>query len=203
MRFLYLHGFASGPNSSKAVALARHFESRGRKLERLDLRIPSLERLRLSSIINRVRAEISGPTILIGSSLGGLTAARINDPRVEKLILLAPAFRLIERWRRWLGEEAWRRWEKSGWLAIEDYVEKKPARIDFAFTEDVERADPDWPEVRVPTLILHGKRDETVDIELSREFAQHRSNVELIELDDDHSLLKSLDRIAQEIDRFL
>ena len=203
MRFLYLHGFASGPDSSKGVALAKHFASRGRSLERMNLRVPSLERLRLSSIINKVRAEITGPTILIGSSLGGLTAARVEDPRVEKLVLLAPAFRLIERWRQRLGEAAWRRWQESGWLAIEDYVEKQPARIDFGFTEDAEKADPDWPDVRVPTLILHGKNDETVDIELSREFARIRSNVELIELDDDHSLLKSLNRIAEKIDRFL
>ena len=203
MRFLYLHGFASGPSSSKAVALARHFDKRGLHLERLDLRLPSLERLRLSSIINEVRAQVTGPTVIVGSSLGGLTAARVNDPRVAKLVLLAPAFRLIERWRERIGEEGWRRWREEGWLPIEDYVEKKKTKIDFGFAEDAERADPDWPDVRVPALILHGKNDETVDIELSREFARRHANVELIELDDDHSLLKSLDRITQEIDRFL
>ena len=35
MRHLYLHGFASGPDSKKGVAFADHFAAHGRALERL------------------------------------------------------------------------------------------------------------------------------------------------------------------------
>src|SRR4051812_6428009 len=48
-RWLYLHGFASGPSSSKGVAIATHYASRGVAMDRLDLRIPSFEHLRLGA----------------------------------------------------------------------------------------------------------------------------------------------------------
>src|SRR5688572_14095297 len=113
-RFLYLHGFASGPASKKGVALAQHFAGLGVELERLDLRVPSLEHLRTSAMIQTTIAAIGGPrdrAVIFGSSLGGLTACRVAevDPRVCALVLMAPAFRLAERWRRRLGEEAYGR----------------------------------------------------------------------------------------------
>src|SRR5262245_53772473 len=50
-KWLYLHGFGSGPSSSKGVALSQHYARRGVELERLDLRKPSLEHLRLSHMM--------------------------------------------------------------------------------------------------------------------------------------------------------
>src|SRR5581483_6912559 len=202
-RFPYLHGFASGPESSKGVALARHFAARSVTLERLNLRLPSLEHLRLSAMMASVEAAIGGPrdrAVVFGSSLGGLTACRVaeRDPRVCALVLLAPAFRLAERWRRRLGEAAWREWESSGWLEIDDWAEKRRARVDFELVREAEALDAGWPDVRVPTLIVHGRRDETVGIDLSREFARTRRWVRLIEVDDGHELVASLDRIAAE-----
>src|SRR6185437_11507878 len=84
MQVLYLHGFASGPTSRKAAAFSDHYGKRGIAVERLDLRVPSFEHLRLSAMIDHARAAIKGPAIVIGSSLGGLTAARVaeRDDRV-------------------------------------------------------------------------------------------------------------------------
>jgi pimeloyl-ACP methyl ester carboxylesterase len=115
-RWLYLHGFASGPDSFKGVSLAKHYASRGIELQRLNLRLPSFERLRLSAMLAAVRDAIGGPddrAVLFGSSLGGLTACRVaeTDPRVCALVLLAPAFRMIERWEQRLGPEGWRAWK--------------------------------------------------------------------------------------------
>ena len=56
-RFLYLHGFASGPHSAKAIAFAEHFAQQGVGLDRLDLQVPSLEHLRLSAMIAEVQSE--------------------------------------------------------------------------------------------------------------------------------------------------
>ena len=39
-RFLYMHGFASGPGSAKGVALRAHFAARGVELAMLDGRKP-------------------------------------------------------------------------------------------------------------------------------------------------------------------
>jgi uncharacterized protein len=146
--------------------------------------------------------------VLFGSSLGGLTAARAaeEDPRVSALVLLAPAFRIIERWRMRLGAEAWDHWRTTGWLATEDYGEKRMSRVDYAFAEEAERIDErngGWPDVRVPTLIIHGVNDPIVDVNLSRTFAEGKRHVRLVEVEDGHELGASLERIKAETDRFL
>ena len=210
-RWLYLHGFASGPASYKGRAMAAHYAAQGVPLELRDLRRPSLERLRLSTLIAETRGALGGPAdraVIFGSSLGGLTACRVaeEDARVCALVLMAPAFRLMERWRLRLGEEGWRAWEQSGWLEVFDYAEQKPARVDFGFALDAAAADAGsggWPDVRVPTLIVHGTRDEVVDVELSRAFAAGKRHVRLVEVDDDHELTASLPVIQREADAFL
>lgn len=211
IRYLYLHGFASGPNSAKGVATAEHYARRGVAIERLDLRLPSFEHLRVSAMIDAVRARIGGEderAVLFGSSLGGLVASRVAeaDGRVVALVLLAPAFRLVPRWRARLGEEAWARWEASGWQEVHDYTTGRPARVDFDFIRDLARVDGSaggFPEVRVPTLIIHGAQDAVVDIEGSRMFASGRPHVRLVEVADGHELVASVPRILAEADAFL
>ncbi len=212
-RFLYLHGFASGPESTKGRALAAHFGEgpRGIALERLSLRVPSFERQRLSAMIAGVRAKIGSPrdrAVLFGSSLGGLAACRVaeGDARVCALVLLAPAFRIMERWRARVGEAAWEAWRASGWLETNDWAAKRRARVDFGFAEDaavVDAPGDGWPDVRVPTLIVHGTRDDVVDVQLSRTWASGKGHVRLVEVDDGHELGASIPRIQEEADRFL
>jgi uncharacterized protein len=210
-RFLYLHGFASGPQSTKGVAFSEHFARRGVAIERLDLRLPSLERLRLSAGIAATRAAIGGEhdrAVLLGSSLGGLTAARVTalDARVCALVLMAPAFRLTESWRARLGEEGFRSRRDSGWLEIDDFVTGEKARLDFGFAEDAaatDATDGGWPDVRVPTLIVHGRFDQVVDVQLSRTFAAGKRHVRLVEVDDLHELTATLPRTLAEVESFL
>jgi alpha-beta hydrolase superfamily lysophospholipase len=207
LRFLYCHGFASGPNSTKGVAFANHFAARGVHVERLNLRVPSFEHLRLSAMIETARAAIGGPddrAVMVGSSLGGLTVARVaeRDPRVVAVMLLAPAFQLVPRWRAMLGSE-WEDWQRTGWREVNDYTTNAPSRVDYGFAEDVEAIDIGFPALTIPTLICHGIGDPTVPIEHSRQFAAGRSNVQLVELDDGHELAASLPRLLAEADRFL
>jgi len=207
VRYLYLHGFASGPNSKKGVAFTEHFAAKGIAIERLDLRVPSFEHLRLSAMIDEARAAIGGPderAIVLGSSLGGLTAARLaeQEPRVRAVVLLAPAFQLAERWRESLGE-AFEDWRRTGWREVHDYTTGGTARVDFGFVEDAAAVDVGFPEVRVPTLILHGTGDDVVPIARSREFAKALPNVRLVELDDGHELVASIPTLLAETERFL
>lgn len=204
-RCLYLHGFASGPGSAKGVAFAEAFARHGVLVERLDLRVPSLERLRLSRGIDRVVAAVGDqPAVLIGSSLGGLTAARVAErvPAVQALVLLAPAFRMAERWVARLpdGGAAWRR---DGWLEVFDHVTRQPARVDAGFLDDAAAVDVGWPVVTVPTWIAHGTRDDVVDVALSREFCARTPAARLVELDDGHELIASLPTILDQAWRHL
>ena len=204
MNILYLHGFASGPQSTKGVAFEKHFASKGIAIERLNLRVPSFEHLRLSAMLATVEAAIADSAILIGSSLGGLTAARVaeRDPRVRAVILMAPAFQLVARWREQLGAE-WDTWRATGWREVADYTTGGMAKIDFGFVEDVEAVDVGYPDVRVPTLILHGTQDEVVPIERSRTFASGKPWARLVELADGHELVHSLPALLAESGTFL
>lgn len=208
MRYLYLHGFASGPRSTKGMRFAEHFAARGIELDRLDLRVPSFEHLRLSAMIEVAQRAIGDDpnerAVVIGSSLGGLTAARVaeRDRRVTRLILMAPAFQLVERWRIALGD-AFTEWQRTGWREVLDYTTGKPARVDFGFVEDARSIDVGFPDVRVPTLVIHGVHDDVVPVDHSRRFAAGKPHVSLVEVDDGHELVASLPRILEESDAFL
>src|SRR6185503_18600360 len=98
------------------------------------------------------------------------------------LVLLAPAFRLGDRWRRRLGDLL-RHWEESGWLPVVDHTTGSQARVDIGFLHDLDSVDArsdGWPDVRVPTLIVHGRADETVPVAGSRHFARGKRHVRLV-----------------------
>src|SRR5262245_61341515 len=70
-KWLYLHGFASGPASAKGLSIAAHYNRFGIDVQRLDMRLPSFENMRISAMIDGVRAAIGGESdraILFGSS---------------------------------------------------------------------------------------------------------------------------------------
>ncbi|MEZ4365929.1 MAG: YqiA/YcfP family alpha/beta fold hydrolase [Kofleriaceae bacterium] len=210
MTILYLHGFASSPGSRKAVAFAARFAALGHDVDRLELRRPSLAALRLSAILDevaRAAAAAPAPVVLIGSSLGGLAAARHTerDPRVVAQVLLAPAFQLVPRWRERLGPAAWQAWRDDGALEVHDYATGAPARVHAGFLDDAAAIDPEgtFPAFPVPTLILHGVGDDVVPIATSRQVAAAEPRVRLIELDDDHELGASIPRLLAEAEAFL
>ena len=206
-----MHGFASGPGSRKGVALAEHFAARGVDMVRLDGRVPSFERWRLSAMIDVIRGAIgdaSDRAVVFGSSLGGLAAARAAelDARISALVLLAPAFRIADRWPARIGDEAFRAWETSGWTEVHDHTTGRPARMHFDFIRDareVEARSGGWPDVRVPTLIVHGVRDDVVDPALSRTWASGKRHVRLVEVDDEHELATSIPLIIAQAEEFL
>ncbi len=205
-RVLYLHGFASGPRSRKGVAVAEHLARRSMHVERLDLRLPSLERLDFAAMVARTRDAIGGPldrALLIGSSLGGYTAAHVAevDPRVFALVLLAPAFGFGTRWRERLGLDGWQRWLDDGTLEVHDHATGGTAHVHADFARQMDSL-PTEPDVRVPTLILHGVDDDVVPIERSRAFAASRHHVRLVELEDGHDLLATLPIILAELEAF-
>ena len=57
--------------------------------------------------------------------------------------------------------------------------------------------------VTVPTLVVHGRNDETVPVAGSRAWAGGKRHVRLVEVDDNHDLVVSLERIAAEADAHL
>ncbi|MEO1132451.1 MAG: YqiA/YcfP family alpha/beta fold hydrolase [Cyanobacteria bacterium J06639_1] len=206
-RYLYLHGFASGPQSSKGVYLRDRFQERNVSLQLLDLNQADFSHLTLTRQIEQVEAELAdtdAPVTLVGSSLGGLTSVWVaeRNPQVTRLVLLAPAFRFVRRWRDRLGADAIAQWRSRGYFDIYHYAEKRTLPLHINFLDDAERYDETHLQRKVPTLVLHGRSDDVVPISASQAYASRRPWVELVELDSDHALGDVKADIWQATERF-
>lgn len=193
MDYIYLHGFASSPNSAKA----QYFRSAFAELA-IDLKIPDLNQGNFSQLtITRQIEQILAlfppnptPITLIGSSLGGLTAALLAEKslQVQRLVLLAPAFEFLSHWLPQLGEAKLKQWQAEQQLMVYHYAEKRSLPLSYNFVIDAANYQDKLLLRPVPTLILHGCDDEVIPITASRNFASSRPWVQLIELNSNHAL---------------
>ncbi|PSR17963.1 esterase, partial [filamentous cyanobacterium CCP3] len=207
----YLHGFASSPRSAKAQAMKTRFATLGIPLIIPDLNQGDFAHLTLSRQIQQVSTLIESQTdatVLIGSSLGGLTAAWVAQQpaiteRIEKLLLLAPAFDFLKQWLPRLGPNQLAAWSTEGTFPIYHFHEQRFLPLHYEFITDAQRYDDDALNATIPTLILHGLEDETIAIAASRAYAASRPWVRLVELPSDHALTDVEKDIWQHTQEFL
>jgi pimeloyl-ACP methyl ester carboxylesterase len=205
VKYIYLHGFASGPGSSKALFFQRRMAEAGRSLLIPGLDAGDFEHLTITGQLARIaRAAGSGPAILIGSSMGGYLAAlyAAAHPEIARILLLAPAFGFARRWPQTLGAEAVEQWRRCGFLEVHHYGEKRTRRLSPALLDDAARYS-DFPALFQPTLIYHGTRDTVVPPGLSAEFAARHPAAVLRLVDSGHELLDVLDAIWEGARPFL
>jgi len=207
---VWLHGFASGPGSTKGLYVRDRLRERGAELLLPDLNLPVFRDLTVTRMLSVVSALAQEERlVLFGSSLGGYTAAlwaAQHPAQVEALILLAPAFELAERWGARMPPAQLARWREEGVLAVEHYGTRRDEELAYGFLEDA-RSYPAYPLPRAPTLVLQGLRDETVEPQLAHEFARLMAAagnpVRLVLLPDGHELSQDLPGLWREIDSFL
>lgn len=207
LNYIYLHGFASSPNSIKAEYIYTQFQNYQIPLIIPDLNGGNFSQLTLTRQIQQVAALFENsqtPVRLIGSSLGGLTAATLGQKysQIERLVLLAPAFGFLYLWLSQLGEAQVKQWEETGCLLVYHYGEKRSLPLNYQFVENIKQYSLNELNRPIPTLILHGRYDEVIPIEFSRNYASERPWVKLIELESDHSLTNVLPEIWQAIQEF-
>ena len=197
-RIVYLHGFASGPGSSKAVYLRNLLEKSGAHVTVPDLADGDFERLTITgqlAVIERVAA--GEPVSLIGSSLGGYLAAlyAARHAEVERVVLLAPAFGFAQRWPERMGPVAVAAWRHNGTIDVFHYADNRTRKLGYQLLADGERFEA-YPDFSQPALIFHGSHDDSVPVRYSQEFAATHPNAQLEILDDGHDLHKSLELIG-------
>jgi uncharacterized protein len=204
--FIYLHGFASGPNSSKARVFKNRFDELNIPLHVPDLQEDDFENLTLSRQIKLVQAIIDVEKhksfALIGSSMGGYLASLLaqNRESVKALYLMAPGFNFLNRWRKKLNLEE--RLSETTLIPVFHYRYNKEVFLNTHLFRDAKIWESLPLERNIPTLIVHGLHDETVDIQESRNFVSKRPWCQLRELDSDHGLLSSVDWIVEDCIRF-
>ncbi|AFZ22566.1 putative esterase [Cylindrospermum stagnale PCC 7417] len=191
--FIYLHGFASSPKSAKAQEISDRFAQILLKLKIPDLNAGDFSQLTITRQLTQVAAEFSddaAPVTLIGSSLGGLTAAHLGQryPQVQRLVLLAPAFGFLSHWLTKLGEIGVQHWQQEKFLQVYHYGEERLLPLSYDFLTDATQYQEEELQRPIPTLILHGSHDEVIPITASRDFVRSRPWVDLIELESDHAL---------------
>jgi uncharacterized protein len=210
LRFAYYHGYASSPKSRKGLHLANILKEQNLELQRPDLNRPSLSEQSYQAIFNhldKVDAELcpnGEKWCIVGSSMGGYIASRwaqLRPDRVEKLLLLCPGFDMRRRWPALLGEGVMAHWKNTGWLERAD-GEGKPTKIHYKIVEEMETM-PSYPEVHCPVHVIHGRGDETVPFSHSEHYCGLVPGSTLIPVEDDHSLMKSLSTIEDEVLEFL
>jgi pimeloyl-ACP methyl ester carboxylesterase len=176
MKYIYLHGFLSGPSSVKGEFLSRHFAE------------SQLE------IINGVIDRADGEVVLIGSSLGGYLAAlvAVNRPEVQKLVLLAPAFDFISRYVDRLTDKQLQEWRDTGFIRLYQYHYKMHRKLDYRIVEDARLYENRKIDIQIPLLIIHGLRDESVPYLVSIDFLQNHPTGEMLLFPADHGMLDKL-----------
>ncbi len=205
--YIYLHGFASSPNSAKARDISDRFTQIQTRLKIPDLNAGDFSQLTIARQLAQVTAEFnndSTPVTLIGSSLGGLTAAHLGQQnlQVQRLVLLAPAFGFLSHWLPKLGDEEVQRWQQEKYIMVYHYGEQRLIPLSYDFVTDAAQYQEKLLQRPISTLILHGKKDEVIPIGASRDFARVRPWVELVELDSDHALGNVMEEIWQAIRLF-
>ena len=198
--FIYLHGFASGPGSNKAKAFKKRFDELGISIHVPDLQQGDFENLTLTGQIELVQGIIDKnkdkSVALIGSSMGGYLASLIAQTResVQALFLMAPGFNFLNRWRKKLDISK----TTDELIPVFHYRYNKEVRLNTYLFRDAETWESLPLDRKIPTFIVHGLHDETIDIEESRNFVREKSFCLLKELDSDHGLLSCIDSIIED-----
>jgi alpha-beta hydrolase superfamily lysophospholipase len=202
---VYLHGFASGPQSSKARFFRTVLESAGASVDIPDLAEGDFEHLTITGQLAVIDRAVAGRSVvLIGSSLGGYLAAlyAARHSNVRRLVLLAPAFGFSHRWPERLGPAQMAAWRSAGTIDVFHYADNRNRKLGYQLLADAEHFE-DYPDFTQPALIFHGTHDDAVPVRYSQEFAANHPNTKLEVLDAGHDLLNVLDRMAAAILRFL
>jgi pimeloyl-ACP methyl ester carboxylesterase len=211
MRVLYLHGFASSAQSSKAGFFRSRFAECGITIEVPDFNEPDFSTLTITRMLSQVRRAIDDaappePLVLIGSSLGGFVAVQSaveNPRRIDRLVLLAPALDFSGNRVRDLGDRGVDEWRATNTLNVFHYGYGRLVPVHYELFADAQRYRPLEARVELPVQVFQGRGDASVDPDIVERWAAVRPVVELHMLEDDHQLHASLPFIWTETARFL
>jgi uncharacterized protein len=202
---VYLHGFASGPGSTKAQFFRARFAELGVALEVPDL-APDFTHMTVGSMLAIVDGILDrGPAVLLGSSLGGYlaTLAAVRRPdRVPALVLFAPAFGFVQRWEERVDPAAMARWRAKGTARVYHYGLGREVPLSIGLLDEGS-GHPVEPDPPAPALVFAGRLDESVPLPVVEHFTRGRPGRELVVFDSGHELTDVLEPMWERTVDFL
>ncbi|MGH1364526.1 MAG: YqiA/YcfP family alpha/beta fold hydrolase [Calditrichia bacterium] len=208
MEYIYLHGFCSGANSYKGSYMRKRFAEKGIELQTPDLNGDDFSTLTLSRQLKQLEqliSKTSGRVTLMGSSMGAFLAALMAErtEKIEKLVLLAPAFRFAARYIDRLDPEILQNWREKGYIEVFHYAYAETRRLNYDIVNDARQYDDVSFQKTQPTLLLHGIHDDSVPYSLSIAYMQQNNQASLVLLNTDHQMTDSVEAIWKHISLFL
>jgi pimeloyl-ACP methyl ester carboxylesterase len=200
---VYLHGFASSPESGKAQRFGRELAALGVGFTAPDLNLPEFETLTTSRMLAQAREAIEavpeGPVALVGSSLGAFVAVLAAEAdttgKVDRLILLAPALDFGGNRLKAFGPHTVDEWRARGSLTVFHYALEAEREIRFDLYSDAAQYDALPLPTTKPTLVFQGTDDDVVLPQMVTSWAHDRPLVDLRLVPDGHQLGASMDDV--------
>ncbi|NOX36678.1 MAG: alpha/beta fold hydrolase [Calditrichaeota bacterium] len=205
---IYLHGFASGPGSTKGQYFLERLAAAGIQLEIPDLTGGDFEHTTITRQLDAVQQLLQSceeDVCLIGSSLGGWLATLIAEEFscVTRMVLIAPAFRFVSRQSRIFGEAALAEWKRRGYLPVYHYGTRSTRQLHYHFLEDARKYESIVPRRNIPTLVFHGIYDESVPYSLSVDYLKTNPQARIVLLASDHGMTDQLEVMWEMMVAFL
>ncbi|MDH5751431.1 MAG: lysophospholipase [Deltaproteobacteria bacterium] len=190
---VFVHGLGSNRQGTKARTFQTLFTGRGWGYLALDLRGHGdsgggMNGLTLTRCLEDLQAALDwlaghsrdgsagfSPPLLIGSSMGAAVIAwqHVKQPQSAAAhVMIAPALTFPRRFFQVLGREALDEWRRDGTRAFSN--QWMELQLDYTLLEDAENYPPEIlaEEYSLPTLLIHGMQDESVDWQGSLDFVR-------------------------------
>jgi hypothetical protein len=103
LAIVYLHGFNSGPQSTKAQVLKRALEERGLGRRFACPQLPHHPDEAIALVEGELARHPAGAATLVGSSLGGFYATYLAEKHAARAVLINPAVRPQRDLESYLG----------------------------------------------------------------------------------------------------
>ena len=159
---LYIHGFASSPQSEK-LQLLTTILAPDVTLDAPDMNVPSFAKLSFAEMMRLAESHISRrpPRAIVGSSLGSLVALELaRRGAAAPLILIAPAVGVARRWQTRLAA--------GDPIRVFHHAMNGEAEIHRAFFDEMNDMQPELATPDVPVSVIMGRNDETVPFAMVR-----------------------------------